>query len=202
MLVRSMSPIATWIERKLRDGLVKCENQYLLDDEAAVAQKRPAGLLHGLAPIGTSPVDDAVTGIADCWSACRGGNPPNPYFIASPAGAMLLSLWGATAGARLFPEASPMRGGSIGGVPLLIAREAGPRLILVDAACLLYTDGGFTMRPSSEAAIALTDSPAAAPQTTVSAFQTDSQWLRVLRVVTWATATDDCVAFCSLPRCR
>ena len=78
MLARSMSPIATWIERKLRDGLVKCENQYLLDDEAAVAQKRPAGLLHGLAPIGTSPVDDAVTGIADCRSACRGGNPQNP----------------------------------------------------------------------------------------------------------------------------
>src|SRR5204862_4953850 len=72
------------------------------------------GLLHGLAPIGTSPVDDAVTGVADCQSACRGGKSPEPYFIASPAGAMLkvtLSASGSSSLERHLPtfRKSPYR---------------------------------------------------------------------------------------------
>jgi hypothetical protein len=95
-----------------------------------------------------------------------------------------------------FPDLT-VKGGSVHGVPVLITRAAGNRVILLDAAKLAIADNGLDVAQSQNAAVLMDDSPSL-PNSLVSLFQTDSVGLRFTRHVSWTWAADDGAAFLEL----
>jgi hypothetical protein len=149
-LMRSLDPIGTRLaENKLNYKLTKAENQFLLDALPAAALTRPPGLLSGITAVGSSPNADA-----ELWDAVRGGEPVASVYITSKRGAKLLARWGTvTGGVRTFENVRTDGTGTIDGTRVLIAPEAGAKLILLDAAALLWSDGGLSITPSDETSI-------------------------------------------------
>src|SRR5688500_12171584 len=124
--------------RYLRGG----EDVLLLSDTAAVSLGNPAGLLYGLAVIGDGSPATLVADFDTLWSDVPDGDPVFPYFVMSPRGAMYLASLNEN-GSPLFPNVSPATGGNIYGVPVLLTKAAGAKVVLIDAGRLAVTDNGL-----------------------------------------------------------
>jgi HK97 family phage major capsid protein len=197
-LMRATSPAATQLlERDLQRAVIEMEDGSLLDDQAAVPLSRPAGLLFGLSAVGGGSPDSIETDIIELWQAVRSGDIGAPYFIASPSGGMFLATLRGTGGDRLFPDARPVDGGSIYGVPLVISKAAHANLVLVDASALAVADEGLEFGVSEQAAVIMDTAPSA-PAAVVSGFQTNTSFIRIIRTLHWALGYDDGVAFIEL----
>jgi hypothetical protein len=189
------------IERVTLRALTRAEDTLLLSADAATAGA-PAGLLNGLSAVGSgSPA--SIADIEQLWRQVSDGDPMMPYFVVSPRGAMHLAALNVD-GEPTFPNISPATGGDIAGVPVLLSRSAGSKLILVDASLLAVADEGLDVGRSDQAAIEFLDNPTnnsatATPTTMVSAFQANATILRFVRWVHWTKLTTDCVAFLELP---
>jgi HK97 family phage major capsid protein len=181
--------------QQLRRAIRIGEEQALLSDVAAVAGERPAGLLHGLAPVGNAT--SFAADLAELWETVREGEPERPVYIVSARGAAYLAEARLDNGAPTFPALGP-GGGSIGGVPVVISRAAAHRLILVDAAAIGYADGGAILESSNQALVEMDDAPSGGG-TAVSLFQKNLTGVRVVRFISWTRAADDAVAFLELP---
>lgn len=183
-------------DRHLQNAVIDGEDPALLGTAAAVQYERPAGLLYGISPVGTggspgSIGDDLVT----LWASVRSGSPQRPAFITSPTGAVYLGSLDPPA----FANVSVLGNGSILGVPLLVSKAAGSKLILVDAGVLGVSDNGMIVEASNYSAIQMDTDPAAGAQNLVSAFQTNTTFIRITRYVHWVLGADDGVGYIELP---
>ena len=118
--------------------------------------------------------------------------------VASATGALWLARQRSANGERLFPDVT-VRGGFIHGIPLIISPAATFRLVLFDAAVLLYGDVGAEIAPAQQAALQYRTDPASGPQDLVSLWQTGTVGIRCVRYVSWLTGASDGVAFIELP---
>jgi hypothetical protein len=183
-------------QRAFTMALRRIENRELLSDTAPVAGQHPGGLLYTAPDLGTGSPGAIESDIEALFSFVSNGDPIRPFFITSPRGALWHALQRHENGAR-FPNVK-INGGDIAGVPLLTSAAAGNKLILVDAGRLLITDEGLEITASDEAAIQLSDAPSAGATNLVSAFQTDTTFVRLQRYVGWVKAGDDVIAYAEL----
>jgi hypothetical protein len=84
-------------------------------------------------------------------------------------------------------------------VPQLVSKAAESRLILIDAAALAVSDNGLSVEQSTRAAVQMSDTPTQGAVTLVSAFQTDSVFIKIRRFIHWQLAYADGAAFVDLP---
>jgi HK97 family phage major capsid protein len=192
----------TIVETQLRRAVVVLENATLLSAAVAVPDESPAGLLNGVTSSGTGAAGAIDAEIAALFASVRDGAPDAPYFVASKAGALYLSGLRSTSGAALYPDARVDGGGHLHGVPLLVAAEAGTKLILVDAAAVVVADDGIEVARSTETALEMADTGLAVPPTgptRVSLWQNDLTAIRATRFVTWVKGFDDAAGFLTLP---
>jgi hypothetical protein len=173
----------------LTNAIRFAEDDFTLDDAAAVSGVRPAGLLHGVSASSGSPSD-----LSAVMADCRNGHPVAPMFVCSS----YIALFLASAGGEVYRNisASPNVTGSIAGIPQIVSAAAESRLILIDGASIVVADGGAPdISRSSVAGLQLSDSPASGPQTQISSWQADLVAVRVLRVLYFEAAHADAVAF-------
>lgn len=185
------------VERILLRALRRAEDRLVLSTDAAVAQVRPAGLLHGVAGLGLSSPAALDNDVYRLWLSVRDGDPLAPFFITSPRAAMYLATLHDD-GTPRFANVGPL-GGDIAGVPVLTSRAAGDRLVLVDAAELTVTDEGLTIDSSENAAVQMNDAPSGGAAQMVSGFQTNTSFLRTIRYLHWSLLNDDAISFLELP---
>ncbi len=178
--------------------MVELEDSTLLDAQAGVALTRPEGLLFGVSAIGAGSPQMIAADVEELWGSVRDGNIASPAFIASPRGGMYLSMLETSGGAKMFPDARAVAGGTIAGVPLLISPAAAGKLVLLDVATIAIADGDLTIEASEIAAIAPSDAPST-PSNVVSGFQGDTSFLRIIRTLSWVKGYADSVGFISLP---
>lgn len=174
-----------------------------LSADAEVSGLRPAGLLAGLSPLGSGSPSNLEDDLQDLFAAVRGGEATFPTLVTSRQGALYLASQHNN-GTPLFPGVSVMNGGTIFGVPLLLSRAAGTKLILYDAGSIAVSDLGAEITRSDHAAIEMVDTPVnsaatGTPANLVSAFQVGATILRLVRWLNWKTLTDDSVAYLELP---
>ncbi len=189
-------------ERQLLRQLRRAEDTLLLDDNAAVSEEKPEGLLYGLSSIATTSPMRLDADIVDLFTAVVEGEALFPYFIVSPRGAMWLAMQHVD-GAPLFPSVGPT-GGTIAGVPVLTSPAAGSRLILVAAEHLVVTDEGIEIERARHASIQMDSAPTTditTPTATslVSAWQAGMVVLRAIRYLHWTKLRANCAAFLELP---
>ena len=180
--------------RALRRG----EDTLLLSSTAAVAQGNPAGLLNGLSAIGGGSPATLTADFSELWTAVEDGDPDRPFFVLSPRGAMYLATLNED-GTPLFPNLSPATGGSIYGVPVLLSRAAGAKVVLIDAAKLAVTDEGLEVVSSTQTSVQMDNTPTPGASSVVSMFMTNTAALRFVRYVHWEKLSSDAVAFLELP---
>jgi hypothetical protein len=173
------------VERALVASTVNAEDAQLLSATAAVTGVRPAGLRAGapVFPAATGSAADVAAAIAEAIGAVSGGAASALVAIATTGTAAHL----ATAGGC--PDVRTDGSGSLGGVPLLVAR-AGPAGLVTfkDAALLAVVDDGAAISAAANAAIDFTVPPGAPPAALVSMWQTNSVSLKVARYVWWLAA--------------
>lgn len=189
----------TVLERLLVRLVVAGEDAALLSDTAAVDGGNPAGLLAGISASGAGSPTNADDDLLALFDAVSDGDPVRPVFVTSARGALYLRSLADDDHGSLFRDAQLTDGGSIAGVDLLISRAAGARLILIDAGLLGVSDEGTKIDTSGSAAVQLSDAPTNGAASMVSAFQTNSQIVRVVRLVDWKLATPDAIGYIDLP---
>ena len=178
-------------ERALTNKLVALEDRELLSTTAAVPNERPAGLLADAVDVGVAagyPSEE----LAALFAAVRNGNAQAPFLITSLQGAAYLST-GQT-------NAQP---GRVANVPLLTSPFAGDKLILLDAALLVVVDQLLELAAGRTASVEMQDpatNNAVTPigAATVSGWQTNTAFLRVIRYIWWMLTVPDAVAFLTL----
>lgn len=203
-LAQSPDPTAAAaIEREVIGVLADTEDLGLFDGVAAVPGGRPASILAGLvATGGGSPLSHEADVVA-MLTALRGGNPEAPHFVASLAGALHLAQQRDAGGARTFPGVTA-RGGEILGLPLLISKAAGSKLVVFDAAALFVADLGLEFTATEEAAIQMLDNPTndaatGTATTLVSLWQADAIAIKATRFLGWHLGDASAAAFTDLP---
>jgi len=187
------------IERVIMRAVRRADDSLFLGDAAAVESVNPEGLLFGVTAVGNgSPavLDDDLSAL---WTSVSDGDPAFPAFVASARGAMYLASLSSENGSAMFPNISLISGGDIFGVPLIISRAAGNRLILIDGGAIAVVDEGIAVDPAREAAVQMNDSPTPGAVALVSAWQNNSLFVRVQRYVSWTKLATDAVAYVELP---
>jgi len=185
------------LARSMR-GLIRGDNS-MIDDTAASAA-RPAGLLWNRASVGGgSPEAELREAMEQAYAEVSNGEAVRPVWVLSGRGSLNLQGTGLVA----FKDLT-LTGGRIAGAPVIIAPEAGPNLILVDAAQIAISDGGLEVAVSENASVQMDDSPTMSSVTptavnVVSAFQTNTAVLKFTRFLSWALLREDAVAFIELP---
>jgi len=152
------------------------DKQFLDPTVAAVPGVSPASITNG-APALTS-TGDVVKDLAVLKAAFWAARPSAllPTFIMSPANASALA------------ETQPnlrTDGGVCSGVPTVTTPGAGATLVMLDAAGVIYADGGAEIDLSRQAAIALDDAPNAAT-TLTDLWQNNLVGVRLERFANWA----------------
>lgn len=186
------------IERVSTRAIRHAEDALLLSDIGAVDQGNPAGLLSGLTAVGDGSPTTLAVDFEALWTAVEDGDPDRPYFVISPRGAMYLAAL-REEGTPRFPDISPATGGSLFGVPVLLAKAAGDKVILIDASKLAVTDEGLEIQQSRQTSINMVDHGSPVATTLVSLWQVNSAALRFVRYIHWTKLSDDAVAFLELP---
>ena len=189
------------VQRDLSRSIASGENDTLFDNQPAITGVRPAGLLFGVAPVGSFSPPDLEADVAAMITAVRGGEPQAPYFVVSPAGALFLATLRDANGVRTFPNVS-FAGGDLLGVPVIVTGAAGSSLILLDVAALLVADDGVELAASEESTIQMDDNPDDPPSAStveLSLWQHNLIGIRAIRFLNWQLAFSDAVSFITLP---
>ena len=158
--------------------------------------ERPAGWLYNVAATGSGSPLSLADDFTELWASVRQGEPDAPHWIMSSRAALYLSML-KDGSAPLFPGLNPTTGGQLFGAPVVLTRAAGANVVLVDASQIGVYDGGYEVVPSTQAAVSMSDAPSS-PTTLVSAFQSDSVFLRFTKPLSWGKATDDAIGFVTL----
>jgi HK97 family phage major capsid protein len=206
-LARFSDPGAERIVRdQLADAVIATIDTSLFDLNAAVPGVRPAGLLSGVTPVTTGPIDPGDPVSIECallalwapWNATFMGR--RPAYYTTPAAAMVLAASRTALGAQAFPNMT-RNGGNIGGIPVRVSQylanaggSGGAPFILVDEAeILLADDRTVTVDFSDQATLEMSNTPAASANPTVvtsgtpfvNMWQTNCIALRAERFLTW-----------------
>jgi hypothetical protein len=136
------------------------------------------------------------------WGTVSDGDPDSPVFITSSHAAMHLAGIHSD-GEPEFPNISAATGGTIAGIPVLLSKAAGNRLILVDQSAIAVTDEGIDVGRAEHAAIQMVDDPTnnsatATATNMVSAFQANAVVLRFVRYLHWTKLRGDAAGFIEL----
>lgn len=174
-------------------AVVSAINRSFLSDDAA-ATGQPAGILHNVVGFGSGSPADPGSLVEELLGYVRDGRGVRLYWVASPRGVGYL----AGLDANLFREVA-LTGGTILGRPLLVAPEAGNKLVVFDASAIGLYDNGVEVERSEVAAVQMVDNPTAGAANLVSTFQTNSSIVKVLRAISWVKLLDDAAGFAELP---
>ena len=188
-----------YLERRLLRALRHSENAYVLDTTAATSGLRPAGLLATAPSITGGSPDGIGEAVSNLLAFVSNGAAAAPAFIASPRGIAYLGMLRDGAGSALFPNLSIVTGGTLLGIKVIVAPEAGNRLVLIDGEAVAVSDDGLEVVASENAAVEMSDSASGTSGTAVvSGWQTNTAFLRATRRITWTTLSDDGVAYVEL----
>lgn len=182
----------------LVQSLSEGENDILLGTQAATEFGEPEGMLHNIGATGGGSPATLMGDMYAVWTGVRDGNPLAPAWTVSPRGAAYLASLNVE-GTPLFPDISPATGGTIWKVPVILSRSAGNRLILMDGASVVYTDGGLTIERSRQASIQQDSAPGSGAQQLVSLWQANATALLAVRYISWTFAHGDRAAYLELP---
>ncbi len=198
-LVKHGDPAAfALVQSDMTRALAAAIDGALLDGLAAVTGGRPASVLNGVSAIpGGSPsgIEDEITAMV---TSVRGGDAEQPAFITSLSGALYLATLRDAGGDRIFPDVS-LAGGTLLGAPVLVSPAAGTKLIFVDGALLLYSDGGVEIERSNASAFQLSDAPTDGAASVVSVWQVNSVAIRAIQYVSWRLALANGISYTELP---
>jgi hypothetical protein len=116
-----------------------------------------------------------------------GGKAGRLHLVISPTTALQFGFATATDGTFLFPGFDLNLGGNIGGIPTHVSDQlpqdsSGPSALLFDASRIAANKGSIDIQRSENAAIQMMDNPVDGAAQVVSAFQTNSVFIRLLRV--------------------
>jgi HK97 family phage major capsid protein len=208
-LIRFSDPSAQSLVRDLlADALVERMDTDFLDPAfAGSANVSPASITNGITAIPSSGNDAAAVraDLMALWAAADDANHnfDSPVYIMRAGTARALGAMVNPLGQSEFGSITP-RGGSLGGVPVIVSNYApAGTVILVNASDIYYSDDGqATVDFSREASIQMLDNPTnnsatGTPTTLVSMFQTDSTAIRAHRFVNWSRRRDTGVAVLS-----
>jgi HK97 family phage major capsid protein len=210
-LVRASTPAADGLIRAdLLASVAAFTDQALLDPDAAgVEGGSPASITNG-APSFASSGSSVAQITADLEKLFEvlvdfGINMVSPYFITTSRIAFKLAMKRNTDGSFAFPNMG-VRGGDIGGVPVLVAGNAlenddspaAGSIILVDAAEILFADTDeISITLSEQSAIELDDAPddpTTASSVVTSFWQMNLVGWRVARPISWEMRRPGAVA--------
>lgn len=195
ILAQLVASIAAFLDRAFLDPSL-----------TAVADVSPASITNG-APTINSTGSTAAQILADLLSmlATRATGWVSPFFIMAPATALSLIGKFNTAGARAFPDVTPLpTGGKLLGIPVLLSSNVpgapgsptsgNASITLLEASDLLLADDGkLTFDASSQASLQMTDTPADAAANMTSLFQCSCIGVKCIREIAWARAHEDAV---------
>jgi len=199
-VLASMDPRARRLfESQFIWRLRKLEDKEFLSATAAVAGERPAGILADATLVpssGTTP-EDLRADLDALYAAVSGGEPRAPYYITSGRVAQRLAHL-ESSGIQVTDA-----GLRIGAVPVVTSAQAGDHLILLDASRLIVTDELLEIDASAVAAVEMSDTPIGSsavptPASLVSGFQTNTTFIKALRLISWVLTTDTAVAYTEL----
>jgi len=183
-------------EAQLRDELgaelvAFLDGQMLDPAVAAVADKNPASLTNGIAPIASgATIDDTLAAVLASLFASRPAA-SSAVIIVSPANASKLAGSGKNQNARA-------DGGTVQGVALVPSAGAGPRVIALDPAGVLVAEGGLAIDSSDKALVEQNDAPTGGASGVVSSAwqlgltviraEMQANWRGLTGAVAWAVA--------------
>lgn len=183
-LVRLSEPFGeTAMRDALTGGLVAFQDAQLIDPTVSlIPNERPAAITFGLTPVAsTGNLNADVAKLLSTFYAAR-PTAQRPSLIMSPANAGALAAGGQHPDLRV-------DGGYAFGVPVYTSAGAANRVVALDAAALLYSDGGLLLDVSREAEIELDDAPVGtAAGVLTSLWQGDLVGYRAERMLWWLAA--------------
>jgi hypothetical protein len=184
-LVKLSAPFG---ENAMRDalvgGAVHFQDGQMLDPTVAeVANVHPPSITNGVTPVpSTGDLNADVAALLAKLYTSRPGA-ARPTLVMSPAVA------GRLAASGNHPQLT-VNGGTAFGCPVVTASGAALHVVALDAAAVLYADGGIVLDISTEAAVEMVDNPAAPTATTIVAsfWQLNLAGFKVERLVWWVAA--------------
>ena len=199
LTVEALRTSGAYLERRALSVLRHSENAFALDTTAATTGLRPAGLLSAAPSISGGSPDGIGEAVSNLIAFVSNGAAAAPAFVASPRGIAYLALLRDGAGSALFPNLSVVTGGTLLGIKMISAPEAGNRLVLIDGATVAVSDDGLEIVASENAAVQMDNAASGSGATAVvSGWQTNTAFLRATRRITWKTLSDDGVAYLEL----
>jgi HK97 family phage major capsid protein len=167
-------------------GLVAFQDDQMLDPAITeIANTRPASLTNGVTP--TASTGNLTADVATLLSTFFAARPEaqKPTLVLSPGMAGRLA---ADSGSSTLM----VDGGSYAGLPVVTTPSAGPDIVALDAAAVVYSDGGLEVDVSEQAAVQMDAAPTGPDATTVvtSFWQLGLVGFRVERELWWDSAPD------------
>lgn len=168
------------ITRALTGGIISYQDRQLLDPAVAlVANEHPASITNGIAPI-TASAADLAGQVRELLAALFAGRPQTqrPVLVATPAVVVQLAAG---------EPSLTVAGGTFSGVPVVPSPEAGSLVVALDAAAVVYADGGLDIDTSENATVESSDTPTTPPGAAglISLWQTNRIGFRVERMLWW-----------------
>jgi hypothetical protein len=184
-------------------GLMALTNEYLrimtaeVDDALnkaflrAVAAASDRALINRLIANSATPIpatNDFAADIQNAGQLILGGAAGRLHIVISPATAMQFAFATTTDGAFIFPNFDLNVGGNAGGIPVHVSDQlgddsSGGRALLFAASKIAANRGSINIERSQNAVAQMRDDPETGHATVVSSFQTNSAFLRILRVL-------------------
>ena len=212
-LLRFSNPSA---ERLIRDDLAQAviqemDSAFIQIANSGTTNVKPASITNSLTAYtnGTASPEADIVGL---WTSAVTGNYDlsSAVYITTPSVAMKLMSLTTAADNRRFPDVT-VRGGSIGGIPLIVSNsvDADAFILAFASEIFLADDGVVTLDASREASLIMADNPQALYDATqgatptvadfkaaqsVSMFQTNQIAFRAERYVNWAKRRANAVA--------
>lgn len=183
--VRAPNSAAT-IRDALVVGVVDFQDRQLLDPAITeIANVRPASITNGVTP--TTATGNLQTDVGALLAAFYTNRPgaARPVLVMSPATA------GRLAGTGNHPDLR-VDGGVAFGVPVVTSTGADLRVVALDAAAVVFADGGIEFDVTEQAMLDMSDSPAPPTAATilVSTWQANLAAFRVERTLWWKAAAN------------
>ncbi len=196
--------VAANINEVMKRADVTALDRALIDPDLGPTDNGPGSLLHGLSPTpytGASATQ-VEADFAALFAATHANDLKRALGVCAPATALFLARLRDANGFRVFPQMGAT-GGSIWNVPFvtttacaLVGSPGGNVIALIDASKVLVADDGILLLGASgTAAVQFDDAPSGGGADVVSAFQTHTKLLKLLRVVNFQRAAADAASF-------
>lgn len=203
-LARSTDPVAeNLVQRDLTNAVIAFSDGQFLDPAvAAVADVSPASITYGADEIestgNTAAEIEADLKATVAVLVAAGIEMASPYWVMKPTTALHLASLRVVGGERAFPNVTVV-GGDIWGIPVLTTVAAGDRIVLLDAAEVLFADDGIDLDSSGQANVEMVTNPGTPTASTVlvSMWQMNLVGLMVRRYVRWRRRREGAVAYIS-----